>query len=261
MAETTTANFGWTMPDPGASANTWGATLNATTQKVDAQVFANQQAIVVAGSDIGDVKMFAGPAPPTNWLICDGSSLATTGAYAALFAVIGYAYGGSGANFNLPNLQAAFPIGAEVASSLPVGSAGGSFTYTLDVAHLPAHAHAITPVSHTHTASQPAHVHPDPGHTHGVNDPTHVHSLNVGGTASGVNFAAGSGFTPAGTSTNAASTGISIQSAVTNLQAAQPAITVNPATPGPSTTNNTGSGAAMLIIPPYVAVNFVIRYQ
>ena len=44
VAETTTANFGWTMPDPGASANTWGATLNATTQKVDAQVFANQQA-------------------------------------------------------------------------------------------------------------------------------------------------------------------------------------------------------------------------
>ena len=29
MAETTTANNGWTMPDPGASANTWGATLNA----------------------------------------------------------------------------------------------------------------------------------------------------------------------------------------------------------------------------------------
>jgi hypothetical protein len=42
VAETTTANYGWTMPDPGASANTWGATLNATTQKVDAQVFANQ---------------------------------------------------------------------------------------------------------------------------------------------------------------------------------------------------------------------------
>ena len=260
MAETTTTNFGWTMPDPGASANTWGATLNATTQKVDAQVFANQQAIVATGSDIGDIKMFAGPTPPTNWLICDGSSLATTGTYAALFAVIGYAFGGSGANFNLPNLQQRFPLGANPTNAL--GSIGGFLSQTLSAAQLPAHTHPITQVAHAHTASQPAHVHPDPGHVHGVNDPTHAHSLNVGGTASGVNFAAGAGFTPAGTSTNAAATGISIQAAATNLQAAQPAITVNATTPtGPTATGSVGSGAAVPTVPPFQAINFIIKYQ
>ena len=44
VAETLTANYGWTKPDPGASANTWGDTLNKTTDKIDAQAFVNQQA-------------------------------------------------------------------------------------------------------------------------------------------------------------------------------------------------------------------------
>ena len=39
MAETQTLNYQWTMPDPGGSANTWGATLNATTQKIDAALW------------------------------------------------------------------------------------------------------------------------------------------------------------------------------------------------------------------------------
>lgn len=42
MAETLTVNYSWTKPDPGASANTWGATLNADLDKIDAKVFANQ---------------------------------------------------------------------------------------------------------------------------------------------------------------------------------------------------------------------------
>ena len=35
---TATHNYGWLMPDPGGSANTWGNTLNGTTQAIDAQV-------------------------------------------------------------------------------------------------------------------------------------------------------------------------------------------------------------------------------
>ena len=34
---TTTINYTWQMPDPGASSNTWGDTLNKTTQAIDAQ--------------------------------------------------------------------------------------------------------------------------------------------------------------------------------------------------------------------------------
>ena len=40
----TTTKYGWTMPDPGGSPNTWGDVLNATTGKIDQQVFVNAQA-------------------------------------------------------------------------------------------------------------------------------------------------------------------------------------------------------------------------
>jgi microcystin-dependent protein len=39
---------------------------------------------------------------PIGWLLCNGQSV-TTSAYNELFAVIGYTYGGSGANFSVPN--------------------------------------------------------------------------------------------------------------------------------------------------------------
>jgi microcystin-dependent protein len=75
-------------------------------------------------------------------------------------------------------------------------------------------------------------------------------------------------FAPAGTGeaiqpgpTNPAPTGISINAAATNLQAAQPAITVNPSGTGLSTTQNAGGGAAHNNLPPWLAVNFIIRYQ
>jgi hypothetical protein len=263
MAETLTANFSWTKPDPGASANTWGATLNADLDKIDAQVFANQQAIVANGSDIGDVKMFAGATPPSGWLICDGSSLATTGTYAGLFAIIGYAYGGSGANFNLPNLQGVFPLGA--GSSWPLGSTGGGYSYTITAANMPSHAHAIVDVAHNHGVNQSPHGHPDPGHAHGVNDPGHAHNFHIPGSF-GFGFGSNlpSPLVQSGgldLTTSPVLTGISIQGAYTGIQAANANISLNASGTGLSTTQAVGSGAAMSIVPSYVALKFIIRYQ
>jgi len=57
---TATHNYGWLMPDPGGSANTWGNTLNGTTQAIDSQmaVIGNQvqsNALVVSrGPDGGN---------------------------------------------------------------------------------------------------------------------------------------------------------------------------------------------------------------
>ena len=39
---------------------------------------------------------------PIGWLLCNGQSVSTS-AYSELYAVIGYTYGGSGSNFNVPN--------------------------------------------------------------------------------------------------------------------------------------------------------------
>jgi microcystin-dependent protein len=256
MAETLTANYNWTKPDPGASANTWGATLNKDLDGIDAQVYANQQ----AGVPVGTVTMFAGATPPTNWLICDGSSLATTGPYAGLFAVLQYAFGGSGANFNLPNLQGVFPLGAGPSNAL--ASKAGSYSYTISAANLPSHAHPIVDVVHNHGVNQSPHGHGDPGHTHGVNDPTHAHSVPNAALGGGVNIQPGSGFNQVGPlGTTNSSTGISIQAAGTGLQAANANISLNASGTGLSTTQAVGSGAAMSIVPSYVAINFIIKFK
>ena len=259
MAETLTANFSWTKPDPGASANTWGATLNSDLDKIDAQVFANQTAINAGQVPIGSISMFGGATPPTGWLICNGSSLSTAAPYDKLFAVLQYAYGGSGANFNLPNLQGVFPLGAGPSNAL--GSVGGTFSYTLDVAHLPSHAHSITDVAHNHTINQSAHNHGDPGHTHGVTDNGHVHTGVV--QPGGGFFMPGgtSGFVAGGGQTALAGTGIQIQGAGTGIQAANANVSLNASGTGLSTTQAVGGGTAMSIMPSYVALNFIIRYQ
>jgi microcystin-dependent protein len=56
--------------------------------------------------------MFAGVPNyiPTNYMECKGQSLSVA-ANNALFAIIGYTYGGSGNNFNLPNLTNKVVIG------------------------------------------------------------------------------------------------------------------------------------------------------
>jgi microcystin-dependent protein len=258
LADTLTPNFNWVKPEVGASSATWGAKQNGVFDEIDAQVFANQQ----AGAPIGAGALWFTATPPANWLICDGSSRDTT-TYAKLFAAIGYTYGGSGANFNLPPLAGMFPLGANTTYAL--AGAGGEATHVLTVAELAAHPHPITDVAHSHTAQQNAHAHgiATGGHSHGVNDPGHTHTYaTLGG---GVNIQAGSGGNMTNTAnTGASGTGISIQ-AVGNLggntDTQQPGVSVNASGTGLSTTQNAGGDAAHNNLPPYLAINFIIRYQ
>ena len=252
MAETQTPNFHWTKPDLGGDASTWGNVLNTTIDAVDSVAYANQQ----SGVPIGSMTMWAGPtaSPPANWLICDGSTLdyGVTPAYQGLFNVIGRAFNPAltGTQFALPNLVQKFPIGA---GSNVLGAIGGTFSYTLDVAHLPSHAHIVEQTPHNHGASASG-----GAHAHGISDvdPGHVHSINAvfGG---GSEIQSGSGWGQHNIVSGGNTTGIS----TTDTQA--PAISVSVAAayaniPGNST-DNTGGGAAMSIVPPFIAINFIIR--
>jgi microcystin-dependent protein len=133
----------------------------------------------------GEIKLWPVSSPPSGHLLCDGSSLSTT-TYAALFAVLGYTYGGSGAAFNLPDFRDRMPIGA--GSTYSANSSGGSKD-------------AIV-VSHTHTATVT-----DPGHLH-----TYERVSTVGGAAGG-GAAVVSQYPLANTST--AFTGISVANSTT----------------------------------------------
>ena len=71
----------------------------------------------------GAVMPFAMNFAPSGWLAADGASVSTA-TYAALFAAIGYTYGGSGGSFNLPDLRGYFVRGTGTNSD---GTASGTF--------------------------------------------------------------------------------------------------------------------------------------
>ena len=165
MAETQTPHYPtWIKPDLGGDAATWGNVLNTTIDAIDSVVYANQQ----AGVPIGSLTMFVGAAAPANWLLCNGQSLSTAAPYDKLFAIVGYAFGGSGANFKLPNFSGVFPTGAGAVNSL--GKTGGAATHAIAIAELPTHAHPITDVAHNHGANQWA-------HSHNIATGSHAHTI------------------------------------------------------------------------------------
>jgi microcystin-dependent protein len=74
------------------------------------------------GPILGEIVAYAGSAPPTGYMVADGSLLDTT-LYAALFNRIGYTFGGSGSEFALPDLR-----GRAIVSE-GSGPGIGSFTF------------------------------------------------------------------------------------------------------------------------------------
>lgn len=112
----------------------------------------------IAAVPAGTMTPFAGSAVPLGWVICDGRALATT-SFPALFTAIGYAHGGSGSTFNVPDLRGRVPIGmddfgglsaagpANRVTSVAADALGGTLgaeLHVLSVAELPAHSHSFT---------------------------------------------------------------------------------------------------------------------
>lgn len=102
---------------------------------------------VAAAVPSGVISQFAGASAPTGYLLCTGQSLSTT-TYAALFSAIGYAYGGSGASFNVPNLQGRIPVGVGTVTDINSrtaaftrGATGGEIDHKLVTANMPSHSH------------------------------------------------------------------------------------------------------------------------
>jgi microcystin-dependent protein len=269
LVETTTKNYGWAKPELQHSPATWGGFLNTDLDSIDGVVFANQQGL----APIGSGAMWFSATPPTNWLICDGSSLDKTTlvggvtVYAALFAVLGYTYGGSGNNFNLPNLVQRFPLGVGTTNTL--ATSGGASTVTLDATMMPSHAHTASQAAHTHPGSyQDAHQHviTTGSHAHNITTGGHAHTIpsNVLSSGGGSNAQAGAGWAfvanmatstvgnlggNTDTAGNLGGTADSRQPAV-HIDTQQPGVTVNP----------NGGGLAHNNMPPFIAINFIIRY-
>jgi len=91
------------------------------------------------GLSAGAVIYHASSTPPTGFIKANGTSLSTS-TYAALFAAIGYTFGGSGGSFNVPDLRGEFLRGWDDSRGVDSGRSFGS-------------AQADEFKSHTHTGS------------------------------------------------------------------------------------------------------------
>jgi microcystin-dependent protein len=124
----------------------------------------NAMRIIAPNSSVivGEIQLFAGVTPPSNWLTCNGNAVSRN-QYPALFGVISTTYGiGDGATtFNIPNFTGSFPT-----QTTTLGQTGGASTVQLTNNNLPTHLHGIA----------------DPGHLHSVF--TDTNTIGVTGGAS-----------------------------------------------------------------------------
>jgi hypothetical protein len=240
---------------------TWGALSPTFTLKtyVDAQDTAVQNAanalINAIAVPIGGILMYGAPTPPAQFLNCDGTVYAISNV-PQLAAKIGNRFGGDGTTtIGVPNLGGRFPI------STTIGAVGGASSFALAVANLPPHLHLVP--AHTHGFNDPGHNHGQSGHGHGVSDPGHAHSYTMWQASGGLGVYGQTTYTQGsvGSTTGGSGTGIGIQAAVANINAAATGCSV--ASNGPWGTDpswNQGSAAAVSLYPPYMGFNFIIRY-
>lgn len=95
---------------------------------------------------IGEIKAVGYSFAPKDWAECNGQSM-TMSDNAALFSLIGTAFGGNGTtNFNLPEMRGRVPvhIGTDgMGMFYQCGWYGGAEQVTLNQAQMPAHTHTF----------------------------------------------------------------------------------------------------------------------
>lgn len=196
----------------------------------------------------GIIQMFAGSTAPIGWLICDGSTVSRK-TYGDLFKVIGTTYGAGNSNttFTLPDMRGRLPIGAGTGTSLTTRTLGanlGAETVTLAQTNLPPHTHIATvgtqSANHTHTGTS----------SNQSVDHTHSYGIPIGTTGASygiIDSLTASAATPLTTANSVGHT----HSTTFGTQSATHTHSV--------TNSNTGSGTPFGIMPPSIAVNFIIK--
>lgn len=136
----------------------------------------------------GTVKKHAGPNTPVGWLRANGQSVATA-SYPDLFAEIGYTYGGSGANFQVPDFRRRHPRG--VGSSQNLGDNEGQVEGDRQDGH---GNHKDHRHKHHHKRRRKDHSDDNGGDSQGNASPhDHVISFGTSGNINTVDKAAGGG--------------------------------------------------------------------
>ena len=99
---------------------------------------------------VGAIMMWQKTIPPSNWLKCDGGAYYVA-EWPELFDVLGYFWGGSGAQFATPDFEDWSPMGA--GGVVGLNDFAGSITHTLTTAQMPSHTHRVPKQSATVNAA------------------------------------------------------------------------------------------------------------
>ena len=281
MADTTTTNFSYVLPQTGGSRSTWGGKLNQNWSKTDS--------VLGATVPLGLIQMFVGTSSPNAyWKVCDGSAL-NTYTYKDLHAIISNNYGGtafssgvtdqSGATttFNLPDMRARVPVGyntdanidisgtdATKLSTRSLNAKGGKENVVLTEAQLANHTHNLGDTSHNHNITESAHGHSIDAHNVTENDHTHNYTSALipqsASAKTGNNYDGDVALYPTpngGVSTGASSTN-TVSVANHTLGTNTTGITINDASLSVSATQGTGSDNAHENMAPFVVINYII---
>jgi microcystin-dependent protein len=185
-----------------------------------------------SGVPAGIITQFAGSTPPSGWFLCNGDPKNTT-SESALFAAIGYTYGGSGSTFNLPNLKGRVPVGRDSSQGEfdNLGETGGVKEVALDIAQMPLHNHSVGTLT---VPSSGSHVHTHDAPSPGIDGILTRSSLGMSGsvttTGGGQEFGVGT-----------ISSGGDHPHTITG------------------STANQGSGSVHTNLQPYIVVNYIIK--
>lgn len=109
---------------------------------------------------IGEIRIFPFLFAPHGWLECDGALYPTSDQKLnALFQIIGYAYGGGGSQFGVPDLRGRVPvqIADPVANGVKydVGMVGGQAHVQLLPENMPQHTHILQALNSTASQHPP----------------------------------------------------------------------------------------------------------
>lgn len=255
---------------PGSSNRYTVPELNDPANAPDAFVqFANSVDMLI-GIPVGAIMPFAGASAPTGWFLCNGGEVSAA-ANPKLAALLGTNFGAASAGMvKLPDLRGRFPVGAQSGSSWAFGAQGGSTQVTLTQSNLPQHTHGVPlPARQGSTASGNAeHSHAAGTLTTGAagafsrnwslqTGPNGVSSTNPDAKVLVGKKDSGSG--------DPVTWSMSVSSH-THTVTGDTATATAPHThtfdvPAASTTTDGGSGAgtAFNVVPPFLAIGFIIK--